>query len=268
MRAARALELVQRKNVPIRGAYDYDAGSFIKASMARIRWLQGFPQQASQIADEAVELALEAHHAMSVCVVLVTGACPVNIWNRDYQSAERYIALLDDYSRVANSKFYSDHVRAFRSGLPIPDGIPTARQRQEIGLKEGWGPRAWENFAVLGQGFATAAMVERARKDRRWWCAPEILRLEALRILAQGGKESFSYAEEFLRHGLSVAHEHGSLMWKLRINTSLVKLYRNDYRLPPVLQQLNATVSEFSEGFELPDLQTAIETLREQDVGH
>jgi predicted ATPase/DNA-binding winged helix-turn-helix (wHTH) protein len=267
IRATRALELVQGKKMSIRGVYDYDAGSFIKASMARIRWLQGFPEQASQLAEEAVELALEARHAMSVCVVLVNGACPVKTWNRDYQSAERYISLLDDYSRAANSKFWSNHVAVYRSGLLHSDGGPTAREQQELGLKAGWGPRHWEHFAVLGQGFAPAAMVERARKDRCWWCAPEILRLEALRLLAQGGEEGFSQAEEFLCQGLSIANEHGSQMWKLRIYTSLAKLYSDDHRLPSVLQQLDATVSGFSEGFEFPDLQTAIETLRGQGVG-
>jgi hypothetical protein len=267
MRAARASELVQGKKVSIRGIYDYDASSFIKAAMARIRWLQGFPEEASQLADEAVELALEARHAMSVCVVLVTGACPVKTWNRDYQSAERYIALLDDYSRVANSKYYSNHVGAFRSGLPNSDGVLTPSQRQQMGLKEGWGPRHWENFAVLGQGFATPQLIERAHNDRHWWCAPEILRLEALRLLAQGGEERFSQAEVFLHQGLSIAIEHGSQMWRLRINTSLAKLYSNDRRLLSALQELDATVSEFSEGFEFPDLQTAIEMLKEQGVG-
>ena len=34
--------------------------------MARIYWLQGFPEQASACADESVELALEARHSTGV----------------------------------------------------------------------------------------------------------------------------------------------------------------------------------------------------------
>lgn len=82
-----------------------------------------------------------------------------------------------------------------------------------------------------------------------------------------GGGDRLSQAEGFLRQGLAIAHEQGALMWKLRINTSLASLYRNDRRLPSLLQQLDATVSEFSDGLEFSDLRTAIEILEDQGVG-
>jgi predicted ATPase/DNA-binding winged helix-turn-helix (wHTH) protein len=257
-RAREASQFVKGKEVSLRGAYDYDTNAFIKSSMARIYWLQGFPEQASVFADESVELALEARHSTGVCFALAMGGCAVKLWNGEFNVAERNIALMMDYSRAANSMYWQNYVEVFRSGLPSVAEAGPARERQELGFKSRWDQRHWENFSVLRPGYATAQILNRARKDRCWWCTPEILRLEAERLTTEVGTSARLPADDLLKQALSVAIEQGARLWRLRVLTSLVQLWQDDRSSRLLLEELDATVTEFTEGFASPDLRQAI----------
>ena len=260
-RAEEASKFVKGKELSLRGAYDYDTNAFIKSSMARIYWLKGFPEQASAFADESVELALEARHSTGVCFALAMAGCAVKLWSGEYETAERNIALMLDYSRAANSMYWQSYVEVFRSGLPDVIKTCTARERQDLGYKSHWDPRHWENFSVLRPGYAPDQMVQRARYDRCWWCAPEVLRLEAERITVEANDPKRLIAEELLKQALSVAEEQGARLWRLRILTSRVRLWQDDRRSRPLLEQLDATLTEFTEGFASPDLRNAVALL-------
>ena len=260
-RATEASQFVKGKELSLRGAYDYDTNAFIKSSMARIYWLQGFPEQASAFADESVELALEARHSTGVCFALAMAGCAVKLWNSEFSTAERNIALMLDYSRAANSMYWQSYVEVFRSGLPGVIDTCTARERQDLGYRSHWDPRHWENFSVLRPGYAPAQILKRAKFDRCWWCAPEVLRLEAERIAADPHRPDKLVAEELLKQALSIAEEQGARSWRLRILTSMVRLWQDDPRSRKLLGLLDATLTEFTEGFASPDLRAAVALL-------
>jgi predicted ATPase/DNA-binding winged helix-turn-helix (wHTH) protein len=255
--ALAAGQFVRNKELSLRGAYDYDTNAFIKSSMARIYWLQGYVEQASALADESVELALDARHSTGVCFALAMGGCAVKLWNAEFQIAERNIALMQDYSRAANSMYWQNYVEVFRSGLVSAMERYDARTRRELGIRSQWDSRHWENFSVLRAGYAPMDMLERAHRDRSWWCAPEILRLEAERLCFDEGTTAKKKAESLLRLALDVATEQGALLWRLRVLTSLVQMRRGEAGLREATDLLSATVNEFSEGFEFPDLRKA-----------
>jgi predicted ATPase/DNA-binding winged helix-turn-helix (wHTH) protein len=260
-RALEASQFVKGKELSLRGAYDYDTNAFIKSSMARIYWLQGFPEQASAFADESVELALEARHSTGVCFALAMAGCAVKLWNSEFDAAERNIALLLDYSRAANSMYWQNYVEVFRSGLPSIIEATPARERRDLGYKAHWDARHWENFGVLRLGYATDQILERAKNDRCWWCAPEVLRLEAERVLTEVGPSGRPLAEDLFGQALSVAEEQGARQWKLRILTSMVRMWQNNGRRRSLIEQLDGTVTEFTEGFRFPDLRDAVALL-------
>jgi hypothetical protein len=230
-------------------------------------WLKGFPRQASILADESVELALETQHATSICLSLAIAGCPIKLWNKETISAQRCIGLLEDYARAANSTYWQIFAEIFRVALDALNQSPAGAEPGMPHVKQDWDFKHFEYLSVLRESSIPASLLQRVKEDRCWWCAPEILRLKALGLVAQGGEERLSQAQEFLQQGLAIAQEHGALMWRLRINTSLAVLYRNNHLLPLRLQQLDATVSEFSEGLEFPDLRVAIEFLESQGAG-
>ncbi len=261
-RALEAGQFVRDKELSLRGAYDYDTNAFIKSSMARIYWLQGFVEQASALADESVELALDARHSTGVCFALAMGGCAVKLWNGEFQIAERNIALMQDYSRAANSMYWQNYVEVFRSGLPDVMDEYDARARKDFGVKARWDSRHWENFSVLRPGYASAKMLERAQRDRCWWCSPEILRLEAERLWTEEGVTAKKAAESLLRLALDAATEQRALLWRLRVLTSLVQLRRGGAGLQEATALLSGTVNEFTEGFDFPDLRKAMTLLK------
>ena len=65
--------------------------------LARILWLQGFPDQGLRLSHENIEDAKEVGHALSVCGDLEV-ACLVAIWSGELVAAERSVAMPLDHS--------------------------------------------------------------------------------------------------------------------------------------------------------------------------
>ncbi|HZC78031.1 MAG TPA: hypothetical protein VE258_09800, partial [Ktedonobacterales bacterium] len=66
--------------------------------LARILWLQGFPDQAMRAAHSSVEDARAADHAISLCFALAQAACSIAMFVGDLAAAEHYVGMLLDHS--------------------------------------------------------------------------------------------------------------------------------------------------------------------------
>ncbi|HEY2539307.1 MAG TPA: winged helix-turn-helix domain-containing protein, partial [Stellaceae bacterium] len=77
--------------------------------LARILWMQGFPDQAMRAAHSSVEDARAANHAISLCFALALAACPIALLVGDRAAAEHYTGTLLDHS----SRYALVHCRAF-----------------------------------------------------------------------------------------------------------------------------------------------------------
>jgi hypothetical protein len=69
-----------------------------RATLARILWLQGFPDQAMCTARTNVEHAREIDQGLSLCNALSDAACPIALFVGDLAAAEHWIAMLLDHS--------------------------------------------------------------------------------------------------------------------------------------------------------------------------
>jgi len=77
--------------------------------LARILWLQGFPDQAMRTAESSVEDARAANHGFSFCHALALGACVIALLVGDLAAAEHYVGMLLDHS----TRHSLAHWRAF-----------------------------------------------------------------------------------------------------------------------------------------------------------
>src|SRR6202034_2765297 len=170
----------------IRGAYDYNLAVLVKGALARVLWLQGFPEDAVRVAEESVAAALETKQSVAICFALSIAGCPINIWNRNLEDAERNLSLLQEHARLSSSLYWKQYVDVFRLGVSAAESQPTDRQFKAGRQQSNWDYRHWENFSVLGLGFAPVLLVQRAKSAPSWWCAPEVLRLEAVRMHGEG----------------------------------------------------------------------------------
>ena len=95
-RLARAVSPV-RQSQPVRFLIDQRVAA--RSLLARILWLQGFPDQAASAARLAVDEAEASGHALSLCHALAQAACPVAALNGDVVAAQSFTAVLLDRAR-------------------------------------------------------------------------------------------------------------------------------------------------------------------------
>jgi predicted ATPase/DNA-binding winged helix-turn-helix (wHTH) protein len=156
------------------GAYEYDQRVSARALLARILWLQGFPERALAEAQASVEEGIAINHSLSVCFAAALAACPVALWAGDLYMASRYIAFLDERATASVLPHWHGYSQVFRRAL---DGPGESSQEQN------WNYRHREELSALGEGFASDELMARAKANEALWCSAEILRLEALRML-------------------------------------------------------------------------------------
>jgi predicted ATPase/DNA-binding winged helix-turn-helix (wHTH) protein len=241
--------------------------------LARVLWLQGFPNQAILTAQSAIEEALAADHALSLCSTLANAACPIALMVGDLSAAERHVAMLLDYSASRALHYWHAWGRSFNGALAVRRGDTRAGlellRAAASDLAGGWTPVRLIPFeAVLaealghtGQADDGLATVDRAL--RRSECIEErvaiaeLLRIEAELLLLRDGTEAAAAAEDHLRQALDWARRQGALSWELRIATSLARLCQGRHVGDSVRDLLGSVYGRFTEGFETADLRAA-----------
>jgi hypothetical protein len=100
--------------------------------LARILWLQGFPDQAMRTAESGVEDARVANHAPSFCYALATGACLIAMLVGDLPAAERFVDMLLEHSTrhsLAYWRAWASHEGAHAVTWGLPQVLGCKRQR-------------------------------------------------------------------------------------------------------------------------------------------
>ena len=241
-----------------------------RVSLARILWLQGFPDQAIRTAQSSIEDARTIDHAISVCFALAMAACPVAFWLGDLAAAERYLGMLLDHSTRHGLATWQRWGRSFEGALLIERGdLITGLQHVRAGLDEFGRPSLAARFitfqGVLADALGRAGQVSEglAAIDQglQWsehtegrWAIPELLRLKGELLLLLGGSGAAVTAEDHFEQALDWARRQGALSWELRAATSLARLWRDQGRRQEAHELLAPIYARFTEGFETADL--------------
>jgi len=251
--------------------------------LARILWLQGFPDQALHIAHGCVEDARAANHAMTLCYALMHAACPIALWTGDLAAAEHYVRMLLDRSTRPALTLWRAFGQSYQEVLVIRRGDVVA------GLRAGLDEFAESNPAsrlftflseiaeALGHVGHTAdglAMAERAiaRSDETEgrWAIAELLRVKGELLLLSGVPGAAAGAEDHFRQALDWARRNGVLSWELRAATSFARLQRDQGRSAEAAALLQPVYERFTEGFDTADLRAAkalLDTLQYAAIG-
>jgi predicted ATPase/DNA-binding winged helix-turn-helix (wHTH) protein len=241
----------------ITASYDYNGSVIVNGALARILWLQGMFDSASLCAEACVNSALKAGQAVGICFALTIAGCPISLWKRDFEAVDRNLALLKEHAARAGSIYWTQYIQVFQIGLLAAKEPSKARDLLANAQSSGWDYRHWENFSVLGEGFAPKDFLERAKGDRSWWCSAEILRLEALRIQRDSDENDRSTVHALLCTALNIAQEQRALAWELRTAKSLLETASKPAHSQEARRLLKNTLSEFAEGFDSLDFRDA-----------
>ena len=252
--------------------FQYDQRVASRMVLARILWLQGFPDQALRTAQSNVEDARAIDHALSLCYAL-EAACLVALWSGDLPAAGRAVAMLLDHSaRHALAVWHArsrclNGVRLIKRG-EVRGGLPLLRDALDELRETGFVPHHTALLGTVAQGLAGNGEIAqglatidealaRSERDEEYWCIAELLRVKGELVLLEGAPDAAPTAEEHLQHALRWARRQEALSWELRCATGLAQLWHQQGRTDPARQLLSPIYRRFTEGFDTADLQAA-----------
>jgi predicted ATPase/DNA-binding winged helix-turn-helix (wHTH) protein len=250
-----------------------------RVHLARILWLQGFPDRAMREAEHGVDDARAAEHAISFSYALHRGACPVALWNGDLAAAGHYADMLLDHAKRHALVHWQLYGWGYQGAVAISRGDIAAGLRlirscfEELGETGITAPRFMRFAAVdLAEGLGKSGEIEdglaaiddaiaRAERTEELWQFPELLRAKGELLMLPAPFRDAAAAGDCFRRALDCAREQGALSWELRAATSLAKLMCDQGHSAEALGLLQPIYDRFTEGFETADLKAAKDLL-------
>jgi predicted ATPase len=270
--------------------YGLDAGVTCRVIAALALWLLGYPDQARQRMHEALTLARELAHPLSMVMALTLSPL-VWILRREVQlvqeGAEAAIALCTEHGLgefwVAPVNVWQGWARAEQG--QHEEGIALMRHGIAAFRAAGAELNRPDRLALLGEVYVNMGQHEQGRHalaearaivdktGERWWEA-ELHRLEGeltLQSQVQGPKPVLSLvegskveeAEECFQRAIEIARKQQAKSLELRAATSLARLWQRQGKKAEARQLLAPVYHWFTEGFDTKDLQEAKALLAE-----
>jgi predicted ATPase len=247
-----------------------DHATLTRASLARVLWLQGEPDEALRLSDLALADACADDHLMSILYVLVEAAIPIALARGDHAWTERFTGTLLERAARSGFRVWQIYGRCFREALhvrqadrdadlrPLLDAI---RELREIGycthlpLFLGVLATGQANAGRASDGLITVneALDWNERHELHWY-DPELLRIKAGVTLRGSSDAAHADAETLLRQALVLARRQGALSWELRAATSLARLLQQQGHADLARATLAPVYGRFTEGFGTADL--------------
>jgi predicted ATPase/DNA-binding winged helix-turn-helix (wHTH) protein len=266
--------------------FQFDQRIVARCFHSRILWLQGFADQAMQIAASTVEDALAIDHPVSVFLALFQTACPVAVLTGDLPAADGFVRMLHDLSVKHGMDSWSVVGRCFRGVLlircgDIAAGLELLRTALASMPETAFHLHYVQFLAELAQALAHTGQVAkglltiedalaRCERNGEGWYVAELMRVKGELLLLDSGDRSIVTADQYFSQAIEVARRQGALMWELRNATSLAGLKVKQGRGDEARQILGPVYDRFTEDFETTDLRAAkalLESLQSHHVG-
>jgi predicted ATPase/DNA-binding winged helix-turn-helix (wHTH) protein len=259
--------------------FGYDQRVLADNTLARILWLQGFPDQAARVAERNIEYARFLNHDLSLCNALGQSACRIALLVGDLAAAQRFVTMLLDHAATHELPSWHAAGRCYGAVLRVKQGdvagglkvLCTAldelsRMRFElryVGFLADLAEACGRTGDLTSARSAVDEALERCYQDEELWNLPEVLRVKGEILLLVGAADSAKSAESCFQQSLEWARRQEVVSWELRTATSLARLYQGQGRSGDAHDQLAPVYKRFTEGFKTADLTIASELLNE-----
>jgi tetratricopeptide (TPR) repeat protein len=249
----RALRRPDHLDASLGLGYQVETPVAMAAQLARILWVQGFPDQAMAMSEKALAAAAEVGHPHAALYALAYAGVPVALWVGDLaeasRRAERLIALAagnqrsEEWGRVLAGLIELRKKGSEREALIASFVEPRADLIGTVALAR-----------MLSERKVPVLFPEPAEV---LWNTPELLRVDAELLLWHKLPGAAAAAEAKLLRALEIAREQAALSWELRAAMSLARLMLNRGRPEPAKPLLASALHRFTEGFDTVDLKSA-----------
>ncbi|MGC1303978.1 MAG: winged helix-turn-helix domain-containing protein [Caulobacteraceae bacterium] len=232
--------------------FSVDRRVSMRILLARTEWLEGRPDLAVEIVEEALSASLDTI-SFGVAQVFGFAAIPIALWRGELDCAEAFAGRLVAAARRYKTDYWG-------SWAPLFEGVVAMRRAPGEGARmailRSLHPRGalqTDTLCTLVPEFAGMAAVARVEGGGAGWCAAEILRVAGEQLLKRG-TESLPEAERLLQRALTLARRQGARAWELRTATSLARLWERSDRRREGEVLLAPVYEAFSEGLATVDL--------------
>jgi DNA-binding response OmpR family regulator/class 3 adenylate cyclase/predicted ATPase len=252
--------------------YGQDIGVAALCYLSWALWHLGYVNRASQVANEAVQSAQQLLHPHTLVYAICHARIFMGLFQRqadDIQScADLVISLSTEhgFSHWVNCGHIFQGWAAICRG-EIDQGIEVLRAG--VAAWRNTGARLWlptflaleaEAHAKAGRGDEALHVIEQAlavsNETGECWAKPELLRRKAGLLLAMGGAAR-NEIESLLVSGLAIARRQHQRCFELRAVCDLTRLRQREDRGEEALPLLRSAYNQFTEGFDMADLQEA-----------
>jgi predicted ATPase len=268
--------------------YGQDSGVFCRAQVALDLWSLGYPDQAQQRSQEALTLARELAHPMSLAFALMLAAF-LHVFRREEQAAhelaEALIRLCTDQGNphllpygtatqgwaVAEQEGGEEGITQIRQGLAALRALGAEINRPTL---LAWLAEAYQRVGRVEEGLRTLdEALEVVRQNEERWYEVELYRLKGELTLQKFQVSSSKFqvtnpqaeaeAEACVQKAIGIAREQQAKSWELRATTCLARLWQRQGKKTEARQLLSEIYGWFTEGFDTKDLQEAKALLEE-----
>ena len=260
--------------------FQFDLPVAARGTLARVLWLQGFPDQAMRIAKDNVEDARAIDRVASVSLYwALDAACVIAITVGDLTAAEQSLAMLLEHAVKHALGFWQALCHGHEGQLLIKrgnaargvrclrTGLAELREARYVLRLPGLLGVLAEGMAAVGHAAQALVVIDEAlaqcEHTAERWSMTELLRIKGDLLLLKGAPENSAAAENLFRQGLAWARLQDSLSSELRCATSLARLWHDQARSAEARRLLTPIYNRFTEGFATSDLIAARSLIEE-----
>ena len=220
--------------------FQFDQRVVARVALARILWLQGFPDQARRTAQSTVDDARALDQGVSLCLALNEAACPVALFTGDLAAAESYVRDVARQLRCACAAHLASWGHRFHGVLLIRNGdfdtgLQLLRTALEQSPEASFQPRFTWFLGELAEGLGRAGQIAqgleaidealaRSERNEDRWSRCRVVAHQGRASFVAGGSGAAAAAEDHYHQALGWARRQGALFWELRAATSLARL--------------------------------------------
>jgi predicted ATPase/DNA-binding winged helix-turn-helix (wHTH) protein len=248
--------------------------------LARVLWLQGFPDRASAMAEASLNEADASGQELLVQFSLAIAVCPIAVATGDLARAERALTLLVEPG-VGEGLLFSRLLGLCLKGQLLvrrgdyAAGSDVLRAALEARRKAGWTACHPEFLGTLAEGLLglgrlreAGTVIEQAlrwsERSGEFWYAAELHRMKGELALLGVERLRTRRAERAFAKARDLARRQGALAWELRASLSLARLRVLQGRQRDVRRFLAPVCSRYAARTGLTELRAARAMLKAQ----
>ena len=185
--------------------------------LARTAWIRGDPAEARRLVEQCLGWAL-SDHAIALCHALALAACPIAFWSGEYERVRERSEQLIEHAGRSGSPYWQSWGEMYRDALACRlEGRPQPASWSALPKY----PKKVDMLATLDPAFATDLAQQRVEDGMVGWCAPEVLRARAERLIRAGAPEA---AIGMLEKAATLARNQEARSWMDRIEGTMALL--------------------------------------------